>query len=279
MQAIGSETNAVYHESGKMLHGSLENIMGTRFEVLMIGLYKRKSHEVWNETVHELRRLDRVFNRFDEGSETSKINREAASTPVHVSPEMWAILQNCRDYHTRTKGLFDITLNDFNTVIMDANENSVAFSKNNLTLDFGGYAKGYALAKIKELLLQNGIEHCFVDFGNSSILGMGHHPHGDSWKVSVRDPYHPDATLGELSLHDQALSVSGNSPTYTGHIVLPDSGLAVNARKVASIISKDPLDAEVLSTVFMMANEEEKEWLTKEFKIEIEQVAEYIIQE
>ncbi|NLN07104.1 MAG: FAD:protein FMN transferase [Firmicutes bacterium] len=255
--------------------------MGTRLEILMIGLNREKSHEVWNETVHELRRLDRVFNRFDEGSETSKINREAASAPVRVSvsPEMWAILQNCRDYHTRTQGLFDITLNDFTTVIMDTDENSVVFSKKNLTLDFGGYAKGYALAKIKGLLLQNRIEHCFVDFGNSSILGMGHHPHGDSWKVSVRDPYHPGTILGELSLHHQALSVSGNSPGYNGHIVRPDSGLAVNARKVTSIISKDPLDAEVLSTVFMMANEEEKKWLAREFKIEIEQVAEYIIQE
>lgn len=253
--------------------------MGTRFEVLMIGLNRRELREVWNETVHELRRLDRVFNRFDEDSETSKINLEAMFTPVRVSPEMWTILQNCRGYHSRTRGLFDITLNDFTTVIMDANENSVTFSKNNLMLDFGGYAKGYALAKIKELLLQSGVEHCFVDFGNSSILGMGHHPHGDSWKVSVRDPYHPDTTLGELSLHDQALSVSGNSPTYNGHIVRPDTGIAVNARKVASIISKDPLDAEVLSTVFMMASEEEKKWLAKEFKIEIEQVAEYIIEE
>lgn len=277
MQLIGIEDSAIYHESGRMFHGSLKRIMGTRFEMLVIDKSRLESREIWNEIVHELRRLDSVLNRFDEHSETSEINREATSAPVRVSTEMWHILQSCRDYHARTSGLFDITLNNFTTVITDADKSSVIFSKSNLSLDFGGYAKGYALAKIKELLLRGGVKHCFVDFGNSSILGMGHHPHGDSWKVSIPDPYHPDVVLGEVSLRNQALSVSGNSPRYSSHIVRPDSGLAVNSHKVVSTISKDPLDAEVLSTVFMIASEEEKRTITKEFKEEIEQVTEYNI--
>ena len=279
MQLIGIEDNAVYHESGRMFHGSLKRIMGTRFEMLVIDKSRLESREIWNEIVHELRRLDSVLNRFDEHSETSKINREAASAPIRISLEMRHILQSCRTYHERTRRLFDITLNDFTSVKMDTENSLVAFMEKGLSLDFGGYAKGYALVKVKELLSESEVEHCFVDFGNSSILGIGHHPHGDSWKVSIPDPYHPDVVLGEVSLRDQALSVSGNSPGYSGHIVRPSSGLAINRRKVVSIISTDPLDAEVLSTVFMMASEDEKETITKEFKEEIEQVTEYNIEE
>ncbi len=265
---IGIEDNAVYHESGRMFHGSLKRIMGTRFEMLVIDKSRLESREIWNEIVHELRRLDSVLNRFDEHSETSKINREATSAPVRVSTEMWHILQSCRDYHARTSGLFDITLNDFTTVITDADKRSVIFSKNDIALDFGGYAKGYALAKIKDILYQSGVKHCFVDFGNSSILGMGHHPHGDSWKVSVQNPYCPGTVLDEISLRDQALSVSGNTPAYSGHIVQPVSGEVVDKRKVVSVTSDNPLDAEVLSTVFMMADKEEQKEIIRNFNIQ-----------
>ncbi len=268
MQKIGIDIGGTYYESSKMFHGSLQNIMGTRFDILIIGQNKLKSQEVWKDVVFELRRLDRIFNRFSSTSETSKINREAILEPVHVSQEMWTILKSCRQYNIRTLGLFDITLDDFSKVLLDEREHTVIFLKKDISLDFGGYAKGYALVKIKDLIHQAGVKHCFVDFGNSSILGMGHHPYGDAWKVSIENPYNHDEVLGEISLKDEALSVSGNTPTYTGHIVRPMSREAIKGNKVVSITSKDPLDAEVLSTVFMIADDTEKKRITEGFKVQ-----------
>lgn len=273
MQKTGIDTGGTYYESSKMFHGSLQNIMGTRFDILIIDQNKLKSQEIWNDMVFELQRLDRIFNRFDSTSETSKINREAILEPVHVSPEMWTILKSCREYNIRTLGLFDITLDDFSKVLLDEREHTVIFLKKEMSLDFGGYAKGYALAKIKDLIHQAGVKHCFVDFGNSSILGMGHHPYGDAWKVSIENPYNPDEALDEISLRDEALSVSGNTPAYTGHIVRPASGETVKERKVVSITSKEPLEAEILSTAFMVATREEKKCLSGNF--EIKNIIEY----
>lgn len=273
MQKIGIDTGGTYYESSKMFHGSLKNIMGTRFDILIIDQNRLESQEIWNDIVFELRRLDRIFNRFDSISETSKINREAILEPVHVSPEMWSILRSCQIYYTRTLGLFDVTLKDFSKVLLDEKKHSVTFLKKDISLDFGGYAKGYALVKIKDLIHQAGVQHCFVDFGNSSILGIGHHPYGDSWRVSIKNPYNHDEVLDEISLKDLALSVSGNTPSYTGHIVRPTSGESMKGRKVVSITSEDPLDAEVLSTVFMIANDAEKERITEDFKVQ--NIAEY----
>jgi thiamine biosynthesis lipoprotein len=259
-----------------MFHGSSKNIMGTRFDILIIGQNRLKAREIWDDTVSELQCLDRIFNRFDNTSETSKINREAILAPVHVSPEMWYILQSCRMYHTRTLGLFDITLHNFSTLLMNEDNRSVFFPEKDISLDFGGYAKGYALVKIRDLIRQAGVQHCFIDFGNSSILAIGRHPYGDAWKVSIENPYDRNEILNEISLKDMALSVSGNTPSYTGHILNPNSGTPVKEHKVVAITSANPLDAEVLSTVCMIANDTEKQRILENFKIQ--NIAEYHVE-
>lgn len=247
--------------------------MGTCFDILVIDQSRLKSQEIWREIVFELRRLDQLFNRFDTTSETSRINREAALAPVKVSREMWSILQSCQQYYQLTLKMFDITLNDFSKVVLNENDHSVTFSQKDISLDFGGYAKGYALANIRDLIVQSGVQHCFIDFGNSSIMGIGHHPYGDAWKVSFESPYNQAVVLDEISLKDTALSVSGNTPSYTGHILRPDSRDPVKGHKAISVMSENPLDAEVLSTVLMIATDTEKKHISENFTIQ--QTAEY----
>lgn len=273
MQKIGIDTGGTYYEESNMFHGSLKKIMGTRFDILIIDRNRLRCQRVWNDIVLELQRLDHIFNRFDNTSETSKINRESILSPVHISLEMWSILQNCQMYYKRTFKLFDITLDDFSKVELIKNGHFIFFPQKDLSLDFGGYAKGYALSKIKDLIHQARVKHCFINFGNSSILGIGHHPYGDAWKVSIENPYKQAEILDDTSLKNMALSVSGNTSSYTGHIVRPTSNEPVTAHRVVSITSEDPLDAEVLSTVFMVASDTEKKRIIEDFKIQ--NIAEY----
>lgn len=267
------ESRGTYYESSNMFHGSLKNIMGTRFDLLIIGQSGLKSLELWKDIMIELRVLDKIFNRFDDTSETSDINRRAFPGGVRVSQEMWYILRSCRMYHARTLGLFDVTRNDFSKVLLCEEECTVIFPEKRISLDFGGYAKGYALLKIKNLTVQAQVKHCFVDFGNSAIMGIGHHPYGDAWKVSIENPYKRDKIIDELSLRDHALSVSGNTPSYTGHIIRPASGEKIKEDKLVAVTSEDPLDAEVLSTVFMIADTTEKKQIAANFNVQ--DIAEY----
>lgn len=248
-----------------MSHGSLNQIMGTRFDMLILEKSREEADLIWNTVVNELRRLDRMLNRFDPLSEVSSINRQAAKNPCSVSQEMWEVLIACQHFHRQTAGLFDITLHDFSALHLAETDHSVQFTHPGITIDFGGYAKGYAVRKIQHYLKSLSVQNCFVDFGNSAILGLGHHPYGDSWKVSIVSPYPSKNILGEVSLKDEALSVSGNSATYTAHIMRPGSGEAVNERKVVAVTSFNPLDAEVLSTSLMIANSDEKRLLKEIF--------------
>ena len=62
---------------------------------------------------------------------------------------MKSILQLCSYYYETTSHLFDITLKDFSQIQL--HEHSyISFTSPDISLDFGGFAKGYALKKIRK---------------------------------------------------------------------------------------------------------------------------------
>lgn len=254
-----------YYESSSLFHGSLTNIMGTRFDIIIVGKRKAEGERVWKKITEELRKLDGMLNRFDLESEVSQINLQAAEHPVKVSNEMWTILMDCQYYYRVTSGLFDVTLKDFSKIVFNEDQQSVFFSLKGLHLDFGGYAKGYALNKIKSILLESDIRQCFADFGNSSILALGHHPYGDCWKVSIKNPFVEDEIVAEATLRDASLSTSGNTSSYSKHIVDPLSGRYNEERKLVCVVSRNPIEAEVLTTTLMIAPDNKKKTIIEQF--------------
>lgn len=237
--------------------------MGTKFDIVII--HEDKSHvlKIWNEITTTLESLNCLLNRFDANSEIAYINNNAYREPIHTSKRMWNILQLCRFYYNRTKKLFDITLDNLEDVSFNNNQH-VLFKKKNISIDLGGFAKGYALKEIHKTLKQGNIENAFINFGNSSIMGIGHHPYGNCWKVGLINPYNKEE-INEFCLHNTSLSTSGNTPQYTTHIFNPIKKQYNSEKMLSTIISEDPLDAEILSTVWMIANKTQQETINKNF--------------
>lgn len=246
-----------------MFHGFIPHIMGTRFDMLIIHPDSSLSDKVWTTITGELEYLDKMLNRFDPESEVARLNALSPQEPVPVSTELGHILQLCQYYYEHTLQLFDVTLKDWSQIQFTGQ--SISFRLPSLSLDFGGFAKGYALKKIDEILEQNGLQDTFVDFGNSSISGRGHHPYGDCWKVSLSNPY-ANCLLQEFELRNNTLSTSGNTPHYTGHIIHPATGVYNDRQAVSAVMSPDPLDAEILSTVWMIADEQQREKINETFR-------------
>lgn len=258
------KAETTYYERESMLHGFIPHVMGTRFDLLMIHPDRALLDKLWTAIVDELARLEKMLNRFDSESETSRVNSLLRQGQVSVSKEMESVLRLCRSYYDRTCRLFDVTLKDFSQIQFHEG-GRLSSADTSITVDFGGFAKGYALMKIRGLLRQDQVNNAFVDFGNSSILGLGHHPYGDCWKVSLLNPY-SQAALDEYALSDQSLSTSGNTVHYSGHIVNPLTGIRNEQKKVTTIVADDPLDAEVLSTVWMIADDSQRALIGKQFK-------------
>lgn len=257
-------TETTYYENESMFHGFIPHVMGTRLDVLLIHADPAHLNKLWLDMTHKLERLDRMLNRFDSQSEVAQLNNRSLLSSVSISQELEDILQQCRYYYEKTLHLFDITLKDFSQIQLHGNLH-ISSTAASLSFDFGGFAKGYALKLIQEILEQGDVQHAFVDFGNSSIMGMGHHPYGDCWKVSLLNPYSRQP-LDEFSLKDSTLSTSGNTQQYTGHIINPFTGICNERNMMTTILSTDPLDAEILSTVWMIADEKQREQIKKNFR-------------
>lgn len=266
---VGNEgmliNRAEYHKEEAIFHGFIPRIMGTRFDLLMMHPDGEDADLLWWRVMDRLEVLDRVFNRFDATGEVAKLNALCPTEEwMEVSEELNRALVLCDEYYRKTERLFDITLRDFALVEHDAERFLVRFAEQDVTLDFGGFAKGYALREVKRLLEEEGVENAFVDFGRSSLLALGHHPYGDCWKVAFNNPYTGEL-IKEFELRGVSMSTSGNTADYAGHIINPITGDYENSQVASTVLSPSPLDAEVLSTVWLVADEDERQTIVTRF--------------
>lgn len=266
-------TTSKYIANERIFHGYVPYIMGTRFDILLADVSSELGESCWTQVVAELQRLDKILNRFDPTSEVARLNQSAFEKPFEASVELWSILKECEKYHQMTNGVFDVTLKDFGLIRFHPKTDSISFKTPSVSLDFGGYAKGYALEKIKQILKSKKIENAFIDFGNSSIMGLGRHPYGDSWKISIENPFNIGEVLGEFTLSNTTLTTSGNTPGYTAHIINPFSGIRNEEKKCVCLITRDACEGEVLSTVLIAASMSEKQEIIAKF--DPERVVEY----
>jgi thiamine biosynthesis lipoprotein len=238
-------------------------LMGTRLDVLMFGGDRQALENVWNDVETELKQMEKMLNRFDRESEVAKVNANARRSSVGVSDELWSILVDCRRYYELTEGYFDITLSDFEKIVFMEETHCILFGKDDLMLDFGGYAKGYALKCVRKHFESADIERALVNFGNSAVLALGTHPFGDSWRVGIENPYNK-TVQAEIALCNTSMSVSGNTPLNPQHIVNPKTAGFIHGDKMVAVVSDDPVDAEALTTAWIASGEErEPEWMGK----------------
>lgn len=236
--------------------------MGTRFELLLAGVDPDPAEACWDAVTAVLEELAAPLDRFDPHSEVATFNARRDSSPMRVGPVLEEALHLCGRYFELTEGLFDPTRADFGGLTIS--DEWIVRRDAGLTLDFGGFAKGFALRRIGERLREASVGAAFVDFGGSSILAVGSHPWGACWRVSLTNPW-TGASLRDFELRDRALSTSGNTPVYTGHIVDPTSGRCIDCRRMTTVVAEDALDAEVLSTVLMIADAERRERILARF--------------
>jgi len=123
--------------------------------------------------------------------------------------------------------------------------NRVTSSNPEVRLDFGGYAKGYALDRAADLLRADGITSALVNVGGN-ILALG--SHGDApWRVGLEDPRHPAGEarlLGTIDLADgEAIGTSGDYRRYYvvdgkrySHIIDPRNGFPVRGVRSVTVV-------------------------------------------
>ena len=127
----------------------------------------------------------------------------------------------------------------------------------NLQLDFGGIAKGYAVGRISDFLLQQGFEHFLINAGGD--LQVSGDKMGKEWRIAIQNPFRPGAIASINLSGQQSLFTSGNYRRYyrqgekiIHHIIDPRTGAPSARISSATVLASDPVLADVAATSLMI---------------------------
>jgi thiamine biosynthesis lipoprotein len=262
--------------------------MGSTFSIVVYGHDRQRTLGVIELAFDEVRRLDQLLSNYRPASEWSQINRYAAERPVKVSKELFDLLAACTEYSRESDGAFDISVGPlmkvwgfykgtghlphraevrgalayvgYKNLILDPQELTVRFAKPGVEMDPGGIGKGYAVDRMVGVLKQYEIRSGMVSGGGSSIYAIGAPPNeSQGWRISIRNPRHPDQTAQEVFLKDMSMSTSGSYEKFFraegkvwSHIMDPRTGFPAQGMLSASVIAPKTIDTEAWAKPFFI---------------------------
>ncbi len=258
-------------------------VMGTFAETVIYG--ERESGEKASDAVREIFSLiDKTCNIFDPESEISRLNATAYAKAFKCSPLLWNMFNSSRRAYDISGGVFDVsarplmllwgfyrkrgdTLPDaaeihqakskvgLNKVIFDNKNHTVKFTVPDMSIDFGGIAKGIAVQIAVRKIKALGIKHGVINLGgNMYCLGRPPAPK-EFYIIGVRDPLAKNKVCAVLSLRNQAVATSGNYERYVTikgrhytHIMNPKTGKPVEDMLSVTVVTSNAANADILST-------------------------------
>lgn len=258
--------------------------MGTRFNIVLPNCNEEVCVRLFNLMQAECKRIELMLSYFDSASDVFKINESASKSFMQLDDELFNIIKTCLEYARITSGAFDITLRPIieylesnssvadeevmksylDQIELDNEEKSIHFKSSKVKIDFGGFGKGYALEKIKPLLDRSSIGNAFISFGESSIMVKGKRPDGNDWQVGIKDILDKENSLHTFSFSDSSISTSSNYYVDDAgqlckkiNVISPFTKKPVEEVSVISVKSDSPLQAEILSTAFLVMDDEQ----------------------
>lgn len=139
---------------------------------------------------------------------------------------------------------------------LSTDNDHIAKSKSNLTLDLCGIAKGHALDCIVALLLDAEHQDFLIDLGGE-IAARGRHPSGRIWQIGIEHPIPGrNDIVGVLRLDNLAVATSGDRV----------NGYDIGHRRYSHIIdpgTSEPVESSLASVSVLMATARQADaWAT-----------------
>lgn len=185
--------------------------------------------------------VDQIYNNWNPSSEVSTLNQLPAQTKIKLSDDMERFLHRVAALVVRTDGAFDPTIGFWNQIHFEQGE---FWKDDEITLDFGGCAKGYCVDLLVERLREAGYTDLFVNWGGD-IRAEGHHPSGRPWRVAIRGRNHLIDLTG-------AIATSGHEEQQKNglsHIYNPKTQKQLEATsRTVTIQAKTCFEADALAT-------------------------------
>jgi thiamine biosynthesis lipoprotein len=255
------------------------------------------------ELLEEYHQLTDIYHSYDGVNNVRTINKNAGVEPVSVDEKLIDLLEFAKEMYTETDGKCNIAMGsvlsiwhtyreqgtsdpenaslppmesleaasehcDIDKLIIDRDVGTVFLADEEMSLDLGAVAKGYAVERAAELLMQKGITTGYTINIGGNIRTLGKKGDSTDWKAGIQNPDTTSDTsyVIRLTLNNAALVTSGNYQRYYTvdgvryhHIIDPETLMPARYFDSVSVLAADSGTADALSTaLFNMSVEDGK---------------------
>src|SRR5499427_2458215 len=273
--------------------GYATRTMGTYVRVTLVTTDSAASAPLAQHVLQVFTRIDSLMSNWTTTSEVARLNREAGHGPTVVDPEVARVIAVSLDVWRGSEGAFDITVEPLmrawgflgghphvpspdsaaaafhrvggRQVHFDSTARTLRFDNDQVRIDLGGIAKGYAVQVAAETLLAHGIHDALVDL-SGNMFALGTPPGVSHWRIGIRDPRDRLPYFARLPLREQGISTSGkyeqfvaaNGKTY-GHIMDPRTGRPADGLLSVTLVTPSAFTCDAWDTpLFVLGVDEAK---------------------
>ena len=225
------------------------------------------------------------FSANDADSELMEINLQAGKKAVQVHPELFELIELGKKHSIAANSHLNIAIGplvqtwrigfsdaklpseeeiqrllkitDPEEIVLNDSNREVYLSKEGMRIDLGALAKGYIADKLKEFLVEQGVQSGIIDLGGN-ILTIGENPtFHRSWRIGIQNPALDrgehvavievsDASVVTSGIYERQLVVDGK--TYH-HIFDRTTGYPMETELASiTIVAEKSVDCEIWTT-------------------------------
>jgi thiamine biosynthesis lipoprotein len=155
---------------------------------------------------------------------------------------------------------------------LDATNRTVQLLVPGMKLDLGGIAKGYAGDEAIRVLREHGVASALCEMGGDIVLGDAP-PNRHGWIIEITNDL-PGRNSRKVILKNCAVSTSGDAEQFVviddvrySHIVNPHTGLGLTNSLLVTIVAKNGLTSDPLSTTVSILGQERGEALVESYGV------------
>lgn len=262
-------------------------------------VFRQTSQKIHDELLIYHQLFD-IYNDYEGIVNLKTVNEKASQAPVVVDEKIMALLLDCKDAYDATDGKVNVAMGsvlalwhearndgfndpanaylpdedkleeagqhtDFDSVILDFENNTVFFADPLVKLDVGAIAKGWSVQRVCE----NAPSGLLISVGGNVCATGPKDESGTAWVVGVQNPDGGDSYLHTLAIAKGSVVTSGdyqrayavNGELYH-HIIDPNTLYPSRYWRSVTIVCQDSGIGDVLSTaLFILPLEEGKRLL------------------
>ena len=264
-------------------------LMGTDIELTASDTDETRVNTAFDAAIHEMDRIENEMSEWREGTPISMVNQEAGKETVSVPQELLNVISAAQKISELSDGAFDISwasmrgiwifakgkeriptseelkeklpLVNYKYIEIDEVKKTVFLKKPGMAIGLGAIAKGYAVDRAMQVLVNSGIKNAIVKAGGDMrVQGTDD---GKPWEIGIKHPRNKDKLLASLPLSNISISTSGDYERFFikdgvlyHHIMNPRTGYPAKDCQSVTILAPDTMTSDALSTaVFVLGPE------------------------